>query len=159
MISTRPTAVSLPNAVRYIVFVFAWWQLSWYNLHLGIDGTDRPLESARFHDLTNGFLSTFSFSLEILQRSTSVNGDPANGRELFAGTCSACHGTDGKKINFHDADDPEYIGTVAAGNPWEFFHKASFGQPAAPMPMGQAMGWTLEEIADIIAYAQTLPVE
>jgi thiosulfate dehydrogenase len=89
----------------------------------------------------------------------SVNGDPANGRDLFAGTCSACHGTDGTKINFHDADDPEYIGTVAAGNPWEFFHKASFGQPASPMPMGQALGWTLEEIADIIAYAQTLPVE
>ncbi|MCK4899021.1 MAG: c-type cytochrome, partial [Anaerolineales bacterium] len=89
----------------------------------------------------------------------SVNGDPANGRDLFAGTCSACHGTDGTKINFHDADDPEYIGTVATGNPWEFFHKASFGQPAAPMPMGQALGWTLEEIADIVAYAQTLPVE
>jgi thiosulfate dehydrogenase len=89
----------------------------------------------------------------------SVTGDPANGRDLFEATCSACHGVDGKKINFHDADDPEYIGTVAAGNPWEFFHKASFGQPDAPMPAGLALGWTMEEIADLLAYAQTLPTE
>jgi thiosulfate dehydrogenase len=89
----------------------------------------------------------------------SVTGDPANGRDLFEATCSACHGVDGKKINFHDADDPEYIGTVAAGNPWEFFHKVSFGQPDAPMPAGVALGWTMEEIADLLAYTQTLPTE
>jgi thiosulfate dehydrogenase len=89
----------------------------------------------------------------------SVTGDPANGSDLFEATCSACHGIDGKKINFHDADDPEYIGTVAVGNPWEFFHKASFGQPDAPMPVSVALGWTMEEIADLLAYAQTLPTE
>jgi thiosulfate dehydrogenase len=89
----------------------------------------------------------------------SVTGDPANGSDLFEATCSACHGIDGKKINFHDADDPEYIGTVAAGNPWEFFHKASFGQPDAPMPASVALGWTMEEIADLLAYTQTLPTE
>ena len=89
----------------------------------------------------------------------SVNGDPANGKEMFDGTCAACHGVDGKKINFGDHDDPEYLGTVAADNPWEFFHKASFGQPAAPMPAGRALGWSTEEIADLAAFAQTLPTE
>ena len=89
----------------------------------------------------------------------SVTGDPVNGSDLFEGTCSACHGVDGKKINFADPDDPEYIGTVAAGNPWEFFHKASFGQPDAPMPASVALGWAMEEIADLLAYAQTLPTE
>jgi thiosulfate dehydrogenase len=89
----------------------------------------------------------------------SVAGDPANGNDLFESTCSACHGIDGKRINFHDADDPEYIGTVAAGNPWEFFHKASFGQPDAPMPASVALGWTMQEIADLLAYSQTLPTE
>jgi thiosulfate dehydrogenase len=89
----------------------------------------------------------------------SVTGDPANGSDLYESTCSACHGVDGKKINFHDADDPEYLGTIAAGNPWEFFHKASFGQPDAPMPVGVALGWTMEQIADLLAYAQTLPTE
>ena len=89
----------------------------------------------------------------------SVNGDPAHGKELFDGTCASCHGVDGKKINFSDPDDPEYLGTVAAGNPWEFFHKASFGQPSAPMPAGKALGWSMEDLADLTAFAQTLPAE
>jgi thiosulfate dehydrogenase len=78
---------------------------------------------------------------------------------MFDGTCASCHGVDGKKINFHDADDPEYLGTVASGNPWEFFHKVLFGQPGAPMPSGIGLGWSAEEIADLAAYAQTLPTE
>ncbi len=89
----------------------------------------------------------------------TVNGDPLSGKELFEGTCAACHGVDGKKMNFGAEDDPEYVGTVAAGNPWEFFHKASFGQSDSPMPSGNALGWTMEEIADVLSYAQTLPTE
>jgi thiosulfate dehydrogenase len=89
----------------------------------------------------------------------SVTGDPALGEGMFDGTCASCHGTDGKKINFHDADDPEYVGTVASGNPWEFIHKVTFGQPGEPMPSGSAMGWSLEDIVDLLAYVQTLPTE
>jgi thiosulfate dehydrogenase len=89
----------------------------------------------------------------------TVNGDPRNGRDLFGATCAACHGVDGKTHNFGSADEPEYIGTVAIDNPWEFFHKASFGQPGQPMPSGRALGWTLQDIADVLAYAQTLPPE
>jgi mono/diheme cytochrome c family protein len=89
----------------------------------------------------------------------TVNGDPANGRDMFEGTCAACHGADGKKINFGDDAEPEYVGTVASDNPWEFFHKASFGQPGAPMPSGEALGWSMEQIADLLAYVQTLPAE
>lgn len=89
----------------------------------------------------------------------SVIGDPLQGQEMFDATCQFCHGTDGKLINFGDADDPEYLGTVAAGNPWEFFHKVSFGQPGAPMPAGLAMGWSLEDIANLLAFSQTLPTQ
>ena len=89
----------------------------------------------------------------------TVNGDPAKGRNLYEGTCTFCHGVDGKLINFGGDDDPEYLGTVASGNPWEFFHKASFGQPGAPMPAGLALGWSLQDIADLLAYVQTLPTE
>jgi thiosulfate dehydrogenase len=89
----------------------------------------------------------------------SVSGDPASGKELFDGTCASCHGVDGKRINFGDEEEPEYLGTVAAGNPWEFFHKVSHGQPGEPMPIGIAMGWSLEEIADLAAFVQTLPTE
>lgn len=89
----------------------------------------------------------------------SVNGDPVNGKEMFENTCAACHGIDGKKMNFSKPDDPEYIGTVAADNPWEAFHKTSFGQPDAPMPSGIGLGWDMQQIADLLSYIQTLPTE
>ncbi|MBF8285599.1 MAG: hypothetical protein HW378_4514, partial [Anaerolineales bacterium] len=44
-------------------------------------------------------------------------------------------------------------------NPWEFFHKASFGQPAEPMPAGIGLGYTMEDRANLLAYAQTLPTK
>lgn len=87
----------------------------------------------------------------------SVNGDPRLGRDLFGGTCAACHGTDGQAMNFGSMGEPEFVGTVAAENPWEFFHKASFGHPGVPMPAARALGWTEQDIADVLAYAQTLP--
>ena len=89
----------------------------------------------------------------------SANGDPAQGKSTFEDTCASCHGTDGKELNFGDADDPEYVGTIARDNPWEFMHKVSFGQPGTPMPVGMGMGWTKEDIANLLAYAQTLPFE
>jgi len=90
----------------------------------------------------------------------SVNGDPAHGQELFNGTCANCHGVDGKTMNFSgDPDDPEFVGTVASDNPWEFYHKGSFGQPGLPMPAGRALGWTMQDIADLLSYAQTLPTD
>lgn len=89
----------------------------------------------------------------------TVNGDPARGKIKFNGTCAACHGLDGQKINFGDASEPEYVGTIAADNPWEFFHKVSFGHPGEPMPAGRALGWSPEDIANILAFAQTLPTK
>src|SRR3989304_3932625 len=87
----------------------------------------------------------------------TVNGDPAKGQTTFDGQCAACHGEDGKKINFGSADEAEYVGTIAADNPWEFFHKVRFGQPGSPMPSALELGWPLEDVADVTAYAQTLP--
>ncbi|MBI3914788.1 MAG: c-type cytochrome [Chloroflexi bacterium] len=89
----------------------------------------------------------------------SVKGDAEKGKTTFRATCAACHGSDGKKINFGDDKTPEYVGTLAADNPWEFFHKVLSGQPGEPMPSGFAMGWTLEDIANLAAYARTLPIK
>ena len=98
------------------------------------------------------------FFLSLISLNSHAEGNAAAGKEKSQ-LCAACHGVDGKAINFHDADEPEFIGTIAADNPWEFFHKASFGQPGEPMPQGLALGWTLQDIADVIAFAQTLPTE
>ena len=87
----------------------------------------------------------------------TVNGDPAKGKTIYVGTCERCHGEQGKLINFGDEAGPEYVGTIAADNPWEFWHKASFGQPGEPMPAGVNNGWVPQDLADLLAYAQTLP--
>ena len=75
--------------------------------------------------LNDGLVDTASF----INADRTVAGDAGNGTTLFEGSYARCHGTDGKRINFGEKDDPEYISSVALNNRWEFFHKASFGQP------------------------------
>jgi thiosulfate dehydrogenase len=89
----------------------------------------------------------------------AIGGDAANGEELFTSICAACHGEDGRTINFHDADEPEYVGNIANDNPWEFIHKVRVGQPGTGMTVGLDVGWSMQEVADLLAYAQSLPVE
>lgn len=90
---------------------------------------------------------------------TLTGGDPDHGKVLYNSVCKVCHGEDGRAIDFADGEEVEYVGTVAADNPWEFFNKASVGQPGAAMPAGWNLGWTLQDIIDLITYAQTLPQE
>ena len=89
----------------------------------------------------------------------TVNGDPDAGKSLFNSACARCHGTDGKDFNFGAEDEPVYVGTLAVDNPWEVFHKTAHGQPGQPMPGAVALGWTADQIADVVAYTQTLPTE
>ncbi|PJB67562.1 MAG: hypothetical protein CO094_03645 [Anaerolineae bacterium CG_4_9_14_3_um_filter_57_17] len=89
----------------------------------------------------------------------TVNGDAEKGKVLFNGTCAMCHGEDGTAIDFDDGEGVEYVGTLAADNPWEGFNKIAYGQPAAPMPAGINLGWSWQDIADLLAYAQTLPIK
>jgi len=89
----------------------------------------------------------------------TVNGDATHGENFFSSTCTRCHGEDGKTINFGDEAEPEYIGTVANDNPWEAMHKDSFGQAGETMPAGLNFGWSMQDIADLIAYLQTLPTK
>jgi len=87
-----------------------------------------------------------------------VKADATRGKQL-AVVCTACHGPEGKKLNFGTPDKPEYVGSVAKENPWEFVHKVRAGQPGSDpaMPAGVEMGWGLQEVLDILAYSQTLP--
>jgi len=90
-----------------------------------------------------------------------IGGDTSNGETLYAATCTACHGADGTMLNFGDEEEPEYVGTIAQDNPWEFFHKVRFGQPGSDpaMPSAVATDWSLEDVRDVAAYAQTFPTE
>jgi cytochrome c553 len=87
--------------------------------------------------------------------SKQVNGNPYKGGRIFQTICARCHGADGKKMNFHTAEDPEYLGTVAQDNPWEALHNIRFGHPGQQMPA--LIAFPLQTQLDILAYAQTLP--
>lgn len=90
-------------------------------------------------------------------KTKKAHGDPARGARFYQSICAVCHGFDGKQINFKTADNPEYIGTVAQKNPQETLHKTRNGQPGVPMV---ALGvLDMQDIVDIVAYAQTLPAK
>ncbi len=74
-------------------------------------------------------------------------------------SCVTCHGADGTAINFGTTQEPHWIGTIAANNPWELLHKIRFGQPGVFMPSWLADGGTDQGAADIGRYAEaTFPV-
>ncbi len=90
---------------------------------------------------------------------TPLEADANHGQELYDNTCTACHGLDGRSINFGGDDDPEYVGTIAIGNPWEFAHKVRAGQPGTDMPASIDSGWSMQDVMDVLAFSQSLPVE
>lgn len=87
-----------------------------------------------------------------------IGGNVAVGRQQFV-VCGACHGADGKKLNFGSEKTPEYVGTLAKDNPQEFIHKIWVGQPGSnpAMPAGLVLGWNIKQVLDVLAYSQTLP--
>lgn len=86
-------------------------------------------------------------------------GNSLFGQIRFTTTCASCHGFDGVDLNFGTESAPEYVGTVAAQNPWEFLHKIRFGQPATSMSGSDLLDWTEGDRADLGSYAETLPTD
>jgi len=68
-----------------------------------------------------------------------------------------CHGGPGTMINLGDAQKPEFVGTVANKNPWEFIHKVRAGQPGTKMFSGIINNLSDKDLLDLLAYARTLP--
>ena len=89
----------------------------------------------------------------------TVNGNVEHGKVLYNATCAMCHGSEGNLIDFDDGEGLEYVGTLANDNPWETFNKISYGQPGTSMPPAVSLGWSWQDIADALAYLQTLPTE
>ncbi len=105
------------------------------------------------------FLSQGQINVDrYIDRATkAARGDAGRGAGFFQNVCAVCHGFDGKAMNFGSETEPEYIGTVAADNPWEALHKIRFGQPGVGMVALNVL--SIDDLVDILAYTQTLPTE
>ncbi|MCB1521027.1 MAG: c-type cytochrome [Hyphomicrobiaceae bacterium] len=84
-------------------------------------------------------------------------GDTERGKALFQTICAACHGFDGRLLNWGSADAPAYIGTEASKLPDEVFHKIRSSHPGAAMVNLRAL--PLKDAIDVLTYAATLPVK
>lgn len=107
------------------------------------------------------FIKTEMFAIapHVKADGITVDGDMAHGKTVFEQTCVGCHGKDGKLLNFKTAEAPEYVGTVAAGEPQVCLHRVTFGVPGFPMSAGLDLGLSVKDVTDVCAYAQTLPVK
>ncbi len=84
-----------------------------------------------------------------------VGGDPDRGRGIFQTTCAACHGFDGRMLDWGDGDEHNFVGTEAADVPDEVMHKILNAHPGVQMINLRA--FPLEYAIDVMAYAATLP--
>ena len=100
-------------------------------------------------------LGQIDMDLYVERTTKKARGEARRGAPAYQTICAVCHGFDGKVMNFGDEKNPEYIGTIAHENPWEFLHKARFGQPG--IPMISLIVVPVQDVVDILAYAQTLP--
>jgi len=91
----------------------------------------------------------------------TIKGDAAHGKTEFNSVCQICHGPDGKSINFAAKGETEgvYVGTIANNEPQTMFHVGTVGEPGINMPAGMNLGWSQKDIADLLAYLQTLPTK
>lgn len=89
------------------------------------------------------------------RKTAKVNGNAARGAGIFQTICAACHGFDGRALNWGTKDDPAYVGTEAKALPSEVLHKIRNAHPGAAMVNLRA--FPLQDAIDVLAYSQTLP--
>lgn len=84
-------------------------------------------------------------------------GDRTLGALIYIDNCASCHGTSGDAINFGSVVEPLFLGDLAVSDPWQTVHKIRFGSTStARMPSSEKMGWSLNRVADVLAYTQGL---
>lgn len=130
-----------------------------------LNGTNNPEHNflsvtnvTALQDLT-AFLRTQQVDMDLLidPYTGTAFGDRVEGRDLYQDTCARCHGSLGDAINFGSVVDPLYIADLAVYDPWQTVHKVRFGTATSRlMPSSEQLGWSLTEVGDLLAHAQTL---
>ncbi|MBW8012021.1 MAG: hypothetical protein FVQ83_12400 [Chloroflexi bacterium] len=130
-----------------------------------LDGTSNPdhdysglLDAGARNDLTAFLQSGILDVSSIVDYETRISvGDTGSGVDLYNQACAECHAADGSMLNFGTAANPAFIGDVALRNPWSFIHRIRFGLPNYDSHNFAAIIGSLEQVADLLAYSQTLP--
>ncbi len=86
-----------------------------------------------------------------------ITGDINAGRGIFQTVCAACHGYDGRLIDWGDDEEHAYVGTESVAAPDEVLHKILSSHPGAAMVNLRA--FDLQHAINVLAYAATLPVD
>lgn len=86
-----------------------------------------------------------------------VKGKPERGKAVFQTVCAACHGFDGRALDWGDEKEPGFVGTEANANPWEVMAKIRHGHPGVEM-IGLS-AFPMKTAADVLAYTKTLPAK
>lgn len=84
-------------------------------------------------------------------------GDRNRGREVFQTTCAACHGFDGRMIDWGEDGGHNYVGTEARELPDEVMHKILSAHTGVQMINLRA--FPLSDAINVLAYSATLPLD
>jgi len=82
-------------------------------------------------------------------------GDVDRGRAIFQTTCAACHGFDGRALDWGEGDENNFVGTEAAELPDEVFNKISNAHPGVAMINMRA--FPVEDRVSVLRYIASLP--
>lgn len=83
------------------------------------------------------------------------SGDFNRGRAIFQTTCAACHGFDGRALDWGSGDEHNFVGTEAVDLPDEVFNKISNAHPGVAMINLRA--FPAEDRIAVMNYIATLP--
>jgi len=105
--------------------------------------------------LSEGLVDMRSF-IDLETRTVIADaGDLDRGRGIFQTTCAACHGFDGRLMDWGSGDEHNFVGTEAVALPDEVFNKLSNAHPGVPMMNMRA--FSVEDRISLLRYIATLP--
>ena len=85
-------------------------------------------------------------------------GSSTAGQAKYNTNCALCHGANGLALDFDADDGTQGVSFLSNDNPQEVFHKIRWGNPGTDMTGMVDKGLTNEDMSDILAYCQTLPL-
>ena len=114
---------------------------------------DEMLRVAVF--LSKGLVDMRSFIDTDTRKVIPGSGSFERGRAMFQTTCAACHGFDGRALDWGENGEHNFVGTEAAALPDEVFNKISNAHPGAAMINARA--FPVQDRISLMTYIATLP--